>query len=105
MISQERMEKALTYLAETDEPLAKLKTDAERYEYVAKKVRSSIFLHSEGTVADRQASADVSEEYANAMRDYFRARNDSLAMENKRKTESLVYEAWRSINANRRLSQ
>ena len=101
-VSIDRMEKALVYLAETDELAATLKADTERMEYKAKAVKDAIFRRiQDGSVADRQAIAGASEEYAAAMEAYFTALARSEHVRNKRSTEAIVIECWRSINSSR----
>lgn len=104
MITQDRMEKALTYLAETDEPCAVLKSDMERAEYKAKAMRDAVFLREAGTVAERTAKAGTHDDYAHAMGVYFDFVKLYEATRNKRQTEAIVIETWRSLNANRRQS-
>lgn len=101
MINEQRLSKALTYLAETDEPCAELKTDVERYEFMAKASKDVIFLRIEGTIAERTAKAGTSDEYAHAMSAYFDALKKYEAMRNKRQTETIVVEVWRSLNSSR----
>jgi hypothetical protein len=101
-VTDERAEKALRYLAETDETCAELKTDAERMEFAAKAIKDSIFKRLAGSVADRQAEAGSNVEYENAMVGYFNALQSFEAMRNKRNTEALVIEVWRSVTASRR---
>ena len=101
LITEVRLQKALTYLAETDEPAAAMRADVERAEFKAKAVKDAMFLHAEGTVADRSAKAGASAEYAQAMESYFQTLKDSDAMRNKRATESIVIDAWRSLNSGR----
>ena len=100
-INVERMEKGLKYRATTDEPCAKLKESVERAAFKAKRVKASIFLHEEGTVAERNAKAEDSHEYDEAMEGYFRSLASHEAMKNKRATEEIVIEVWRSLNAGR----
>lgn len=102
MITKERMEEALMFLSGTDEECADLRAKMERAEYKAKAVRDAVFRHVEGTVADRTAQAGSSDEYMAAMNDYFDLLRMYEAMRNRRATETIVIEAWRSINANRR---
>jgi hypothetical protein len=102
MISQQRLEKAIIYLAETDETLAAAHVEMERAEFRAKATRDAIFLHSEGTVAERAAKAGVSTEYDEAMSLYFAALGGHDKIKNKRNTEELVIDVWRSIEASRR---
>ena len=102
MISQDRLEKALTFLAETDEDCASLKADAARAEFKAKAVRDAIFLREEGTVAERTARSGASKEYAAAMGLHFDLLERYEGMRNKRGTEAIVIDTWRSLNASRR---
>lgn len=101
-ITDERAEKALRYLASTDEECAALKAEAERAEFKAKAIRDTVFRHAEGSVADRTAYAGSSEEYRAAMDEYFTCLRLYEGMRNKRVTEAIVIECWRSIGANRR---
>jgi hypothetical protein len=103
MIDESRLAKALTYLATTDEPCAQLRTDMERAEFKAKAIKDVMFRHIEGrSVADRQAEAGTAEEYTEAMDAYFDTMQKYEAMRNKRTTETIVVETWRSLNASRR---
>lgn len=106
MINQARLQQALTYLAETDEECAKLRADHARAEFKAKSIKNAIF-HSiaTGSIADRTAEAEVSEEYIEAKTaefDYFMRYE---AMKNKRATESILIDTWRSLNAGRNKGQ
>jgi hypothetical protein len=105
VISEDRAEKALRYLAETDLPCAEAKADMERAEFKAKAVKQQTFLHSSGTVAERQATAEASEEHSAAQNDYFASIKVYSHMANKRETERIVLDCWRSIQANRRAGQ
>ena len=100
-ISAERMEKALVYLAETDEPCANLRADMERAEFRAKATKDAIYKRLEGTVADRTAEAGAHPEYAAAMEKYFGFLSAWEHVRNKRSTESIVIDAWRSLNSSR----
>lgn len=104
-ITQERMEDALQFLSETDEPCAALRTDMERAEYRAKRTKSAVFKLSDGSVAERNALADTHTDTDVAYEEYFKAMREYEAMKNKRATESIVFEAWRSLNSNRRQAQ
>lgn len=102
MISDDRAEKALRYLAETDLTCAEAKANMERAEFKAKAINQSIFQISAGSVADRKAAADTSADYADAMRVYFEALRDYSHVANKRDTERIVMDTWRTVQANRR---
>jgi hypothetical protein len=101
LINEGRLQKALTYLAETDEPAAALRADVERAEFKAKAIKDAVFLTKVGSVAERQALAGASSEYNDAMQDYFEALKQSDAMKNKRITEAIVIDTWRSLNSGR----
>lgn len=102
-ITEDRCEQALRYLASTDEPLANLKSDVARAEYKAKAIKNAGFLRIEGgSIADRQAKAEDLPDYKEAMEHYFALLSQFEFMRNKRSTEQLVWETWRSLSANRR---
>lgn len=102
MISEDRMQKALTYLAETDEECADLRTEMARSELKAKRTRAAVLKLSEGTSVQREALADTSPETEAAWEEHFKAYRAFHAMNNKRATEAVVIDTWRSLNANRR---
>ena len=102
MISKDRLEKALTFISETDEKAAELKTDVERAAYKSKKIKATLFVHGEGSVEMRKAGAETAQEAIDADAEYLQAHQDSQALENKRKTEFLIVDVWRSLNASRR---
>ena len=102
MISDERAEKALRFLVDTDESCALAKAEVERAEFVFKRTKEAVFTFSSGTVAERQAEAI---QHADTL-----AANDKLVeaiatyskIVNKRDTERIVMDTWRTIQANRR---
>ena len=102
MISKERLEKALTFLAETDETFAYHKTHVAQTDHKAKAIKSAMFLRFDGTVAERTAKAESSDEYQDALEIYFTALNALEKLKNKRQTESIVIEVWRSLESSRR---
>ena len=104
-VSTQRMELALKFLAETDEDCARLRADHARAEYMAKSVRNTNFAAADGTVADRNAAAENSPEYEAAKLAEFQAFQEYEAMKNKRATESIVIDVWRSLNSARNKGQ
>jgi hypothetical protein len=77
----------------------------ERTEFKAKAVKAAVFKLAEGSVADRNAIADMAGETSTAYEAHFKAMHAYHAMNNKRATESIVVDTWRSMNANRRQGQ
>ncbi len=101
-VSQERLERSLKFLAETDEPAAEAKTAVERASFKLKKVKAAIIQHEEGAMELRKAKAENSPEADQAGMEYLDAYLESEKLHNKRKTEQLIVDVWRSLNANRR---
>lgn len=103
MISEERMEKALGFLARTDEQAAELKTQVLRKEYLIDLMRKRMFIIADGTsVEQRKAVAEISGEVQDSIGEYLSATLEWEKVKAKRATEELIVEAWRSVNANRR---
>jgi len=103
MISEERAEKALRYLVDTDEPCALAKAEMERAEYGWKATREAVFTHAEGTVAERQAIAATHHATKEAHERYCAAVALYAKMANKRDTEKIVLDMFRTLSANRRM--
>lgn len=82
-ITQDRMEQALQYLIDTDELAAAARSEVEREDYRAEAIKDAIFLREDGTGEERKAASKTHVEYM-------------------RSTETIVFEAWRSLNSNRR---
>lgn len=102
MISQERAEKALAYLATTDEKVADAKVEVMKREYHSKLTRAQQFLGAEGSVEQRKAIAEVSQPVQDAEAESLKAVGVFEHLKAKRATEEWVMEMWRSLNANRR---
>ena len=102
MISDERAEKALRYLVDTDESCALLKAEVERAEFGYKRTREAVFTHSAGTVAERQAGAMTHADTLAAHDRLVDAIAAHAKIANKRDTERIVMDTWRTIQANRR---
>ena len=101
LITDKRLEAALTMLAKSDEAVAELHAQVERAEFKAKAIKDAIFLRSEGSVAERQAIAGTAEEYTAAMNAYFTALAEHEKMRNQRNREVLVVDVWRSMSSAR----
>ena len=96
------MESAMEYLAETDREFALEKAELARSEIARKKVRARVFLTSEGSVAVRQAKAEVHEDVGEADDRYIKTIELYEVVKARRERAELVIEVWRSLNANRR---
>jgi hypothetical protein len=102
MITEQRLTQALKYLAETDEPAAKAKAYMLGLGGQEKTILATQFIGAEGTVAFREATAMTSKEYADWASQYKGSVYDFEILRNKRSTEALIVEVWRSLNANQR---
>jgi len=102
MISEERLTQALTYIASTDEEAADAKADVERAHYKRKKIISAVIEHGEGAMELRKAVAENSKEAEYATMDYLNALQVSERLQNKRKTEMLIVDVFRTLEASRR---
>ena len=102
MISEDRAEKALRFLVDTDEAAALAKAEMERAEFAYKRTREAVFTHSTGTVAERQASAMQHESTKDAHERFVQSIALYNKLNNKRDTERIVMDAWRTLQANRR---
>lgn len=97
--------KALTYLAETDEPYAKAIGRIKGLEHQIKTIKAIGFLEAQGTVGERTAKSESSSQYIAFTRDYEEAVYEKETMAAKRKRAELTVDVWRSLNASRRQGQ
>lgn len=106
MINKDRLQAALTYLAETDETCARLRADHARAEFKAKSVKNTLLkVITKGSIPDRTAEAETSQEYLDAKMEEFQFFMQYEAMKNKRITETIIIDTWRSLNAGRNKGQ
>ena len=101
-ITDAQMEAALRYMGETDEAFAQAKGAQESAEIFRKRVRSRLFIDTEGTVAERNAQADCHEDSVEADYEYIEAVEKYETIKAKRQRAELTIEVWRSVNAGRR---
>ena len=101
--TEQDAERALNYLAETDEPYAKAYAAKDAFKERIKLAKAKVFLESRAnTVKEREAEAESSEEVASYVDDWENAVADWKLMDNKRKRAELTIDVWRSVNASRR---
>jgi hypothetical protein len=105
MISEDRKEKAMRYLAETDLECAELEGDQVRREYLLEMIKDRVFLTSEGNNREREATANTSAEVQRAHEEWVQALVRFKHVKSKRQTEAMICDQWRSENANRRQGQ
>jgi len=105
MIDNERRDKALQYLVDTDVDYAKARAYMLGLEKAEKTIIGMEILAQkghDGTVAEKDAKARNAQEYRAWREDYENAVADYETYRNRRHTADLIIECWRSENANRR---
>lgn len=101
-IDEERVGKAMRYLAETDLAYAEAKANLELAEILRKRVRSRVFLTEDGTVAERQAEAETHHDTEAADDQYVQAIKAFEELKARRQRAELLIDVWRSLEATRR---
>ena len=97
------MQKALQYLADTDEPCALARSNMEGLKEQKKTILAIAFLENrEGTDKTKDAKSCSSEKFKSWCTKYEESVFVYETYRNRRKTAELLIEAWRSINSNRR---
>lgn len=102
MIPEDRLTKALTLLAQTDEGAARLRGRVLALEKKEKTVLAEEFLKHSGTMAEKEARARTSEAFRNWLAEYEDAVLDFEVLKVERSHEELVVEVWRTDSANKR---
>lgn len=102
MIDDALLDKAMNFLADTDEPCAELKANVARSEYLAKVSESLSFTLATGNNEERKADARTSQTVQEAWEKHFAAVEAYERMRARRERAILTIEVWRSQNANRR---
>ena len=103
MITDERRDKALQFLVNTDESAATSRAYMLGLEKQEKTILATELLKSEQKTGPlREAEARVSDVYKEWRKVYENALFDFEIAKNRRNTAALVIECWRSENANRR---
>jgi len=101
-ITQLQVERAINYLAQTDDIYGELVGRCKALEYRIKVARSQAFLDATGTIAERDSIAQTSQEYKDKIDEYENAVMEKEIIAAKRKRAELTCDVWRSINAARR---
>ena len=104
MISEQRLEKALSFLAETDETNAEANANVKYLDRLLKRKKA---LHITGNSEDKSISAKEQSYYAStiyktAVDEIFSAEVKASTLENKRDKEGLIIDLFRTLEASRR---
>ena len=101
-LDEDRIGKALRYLAETDLNYAEAKAALESAEILRKRVRARVFLVEDGTVAERNAEAETHCDAEAADDQYVQAIKTFEELKARRQRAELLIDVWRSLEATRR---
>lgn len=102
MISEDRMETALNFLATTDSEYAQWCGQVMRSEFMLEAAESTAYAMLDGSVEDRKKAAKLAEPVKKAQEDHVQAVVARETLRAQRKRAELTIEVWRSMNANRR---
>lgn len=103
MISDERLEKALRFRAETDQRLARYYGLWKGLEDNTKVVYAQCFMDASGsTIKEREMLAYMDERYIEHIEKLNNARTNHMILATKRSSEEHIVEVWRTLQANLR---
>ena len=91
-----KAEDSLDDLIETDRKLAELRVKWERDKRKCKRKASAIFLRTTGNIPEREAQVDENPEYQTSEAAEMTALLEYEALKNRRDTDRLVIEFWKS---------
>jgi hypothetical protein len=101
-LTEIRVEQALVLLAQTDKQHAELEGELKRSEMALKQAKAHVFLQATGTVAEREAKSEASDEYKKAVNTWVENYKQFKLLHNQRQHEILVSQIWQTYSANRR---
>ena len=104
MITEKRLEDALTFLSETDESNAESNANVKYLDRLLKRKKA---LHITGNTEDKSISPKEQSYYASniyktAVDEIFTAEVKASTLENKRDKEGLIIDLFRTLEASRR---
>lgn len=105
IVSDERLDRAMQFLATTDLECASRKSMVLRTEFMAKHTEALVYkaLGNEGSVEDRKQAMRLDDRVVKAWDEHFNAVRDFESLKAQRERNVLVVDLWRSTNANRRM--
>ena len=101
-LNENRVEQALTKLANTDNDHAAWAGQVKYLEEAIKQAKAHSFLLADGTVAEREAKAVASDKYDQAVQAHTKAYVQFKKIDNERQHEQRIIDIWRTLSSNRR---
>lgn len=105
LVKNEQVEKALHYLADTDEQIADARVAVLQTEYLAEVAEAMAFRYAEGSVESRKQEAKTVQAVKDSKDVYFKAVRQFEVLKAKRKRAELTIEMWRTSESSRRAGQ
>jgi hypothetical protein len=104
VITDDRANEAFEWLRDNTKAIGDAKGEQERSKILTRRIRQRFFLQFEGSVAAREAAADIEQEVIAADERYCAAVADFASKTAKQELETIVLDCWRTECANRRRS-
>ena len=104
MITEDRLEKALAYLAQTDEQSAEASANVKYLDRLLKR-RKALFITGESnlkSISAKEQAYYASDDYQKAVQEIYDAEVKASTLENKRDKEGMVIDLFRTLEASRR---
>ena len=104
MITEDRLEKALAYLAQTDEQSAEASANVKYLDRLLKR-RKALFITGESnlkSISAKEQAYYASDDYQKAVQEIYDAEVKANTLENKRDKEGMVIDLFRTLEASRR---
>lgn len=106
MISEKRLEEALTFLAETDETNAEANANVKYLDRLLKR-KKALYITADNSPGFKSISAKengfyASDTYKDAVDELFAAEVKASTLENKRDKEGIIIDLFRTLEASRR---
>lgn len=104
MISDKKVEEALSYIAHNAEPLANARARVKYLDHKRKVIRATKFAEctSYNNVAERESYAEKHQEYIDNLEAFKEAVYDAELIATKMKAAELVVQVWQTQSANNR---
>lgn len=104
-VSEKNVSDALTYLAADPHPVAEAKFRLTMAENLAKETYAHAFLSAEGTVKERECTAEISAGVIKRKRDEADCVLEFERHRSRVKAADMLLEVWRTENANARAAE
>jgi hypothetical protein len=104
MITEDRLEKALAYLAQTDEQSAEASANVKYLDRLLKRIKA-LFITGESnlkSISAKEQAYYASDDYQKAVQEIYDAEVKASTLENKRDKEGMVIDLFRTLEASRR---